>query len=49
MNNQVILLVTGEEYTSEVEEALSKSVGKKYDINFIEKEQGGLAKLVCVK
>jgi len=48
-NNQVILLVTEEEYTSEVEEALSKSVGKKYEINFIEKELGGLAKVVCVK
>jgi len=46
---QVTLLVTEEEYTPQVEKALSKSVGKMYEINFIEKERGGLAEVHLVR
>lgn len=46
---QVTLLVTEEEYTPQVKKALSKSVGKMYEINFIEKERGGLAEVNLVR
>lgn len=46
---QVVLLVTEEEYTPQVEKVLSKHVGKKYGINFIEKEHGGLAEVEITK
>lgn len=45
---QVVLLVTEEEYTPEVEKALSGSVGKMYEINFNEKVRGGLAEVNLV-
>ncbi|MHC3129890.1 MAG: AAA family ATPase [Candidatus Bathyarchaeota archaeon] len=42
---QVTLLMTGEEYTKEVKEALSKKVDKRYLINFSEKGAGKLAEV----
>jgi DNA sulfur modification protein DndD len=42
---QVTLLVTEEEYTSEVRNQLSKRVGRTYAIDFFEKERGGLAEV----
>jgi len=45
-NKQVILLVTDEEYNSEVKDKLSKSVGKEYIINFKEASKGSEAKVV---
>jgi len=42
---QVTLLVTEEEYTSEVRSQLSKRVGETYAIDFSEKERGGLAEV----
>ena len=46
---QVTLLVTEEEYTPEVREALSRRVGKTYLINFVEKERGSLAEVNLVE
>ncbi len=43
---QVSLLVTDEEYTSEVRDKLSTRVGKEYVINFKETKEGGEAKVV---
>jgi DNA sulfur modification protein DndD len=45
---QVTLLVTEEEYTKEVKEALSKKVGKTYVINFQEKGEGKMAEVELV-
>jgi DNA sulfur modification protein DndD len=42
---QVTLLVTEEEYTPEVREALDKRVGKSYKIEVEEKERGNLAEV----
>jgi len=46
---QVTLLVTEEEYTSEVSEALSERVGKIYIINVLEQERGNLAEVRLIK
>ena len=45
---QVTLLVTEEEYTKEVKDALSKNVDKTYLINFEEKGEGKIAEVVRV-
>jgi DNA sulfur modification protein DndD len=45
---QVTLLVTEEEYTKEVKEALSKKVGKTYIIDFQEKGEGKIAEVRLV-
>lgn len=46
---QVALLVTEEEYTPEVEKALSEKVGKAYIINFLEKGIGKMAEVSLIK
>jgi len=46
---QVALLVTEEEYTLEVEKALSEKVGKAYIINFLEKGIGKMAEVSLIK
>jgi len=46
---QVTLLVTEEEYTKEVRNALAEKVGKEYKINFLEKEVGKMAEVELVK
>lgn len=46
---QVALLVTEEEYTQEVEKALSEKVGKAYIINFLEKGIGKMAEVSLIK
>lgn len=43
---QVILLVTEEEYTSEVRERLHEKVGKEYRIHFREREEGSEAEVI---
>jgi DNA sulfur modification protein DndD len=45
---QVTLLVTEEEYTKEVREALSKKVGKSYIINFQDQREGKTAEVELV-
>jgi len=46
---QVTLLVTEEEYTSEVRNQLSKRVSRTYVIDFLEKERGGLAEVNSIE
>ena len=46
---QVTMLVTDTEYTDEVKALLSKRVGITYQIDFIETEHGGLAKVVRIE
>lgn len=46
---QVTLLVTEEEYTSEVKNQLSKRVGRTYAIDFLEKQRGGLAEVNLIE
>lgn len=46
---QLTLLVTEKEYSPEVQEALSNTVGKAYVINVEEKEHGNLAEVELIK
>ena len=46
---QVTLLVTEEEYTSEVSEALSDRVGKIYKIDVLEQDRGNLAEVKLIR
>jgi len=46
---QVILLVTEEEYTKEVQEALAVRVGKSYHINYQETQEGGQSEVVEIQ
>jgi DNA sulfur modification protein DndD len=46
VNKQVILLVLGEEYTSDFHDGIKEKVGKKYAIEANEKQEGTISKII---